>query len=283
LTGFDYNKHLFLEEAFISPASRSLSAIKLSRTINALKKAGTQAIVLDLGGGVGFYTAGISHALPENFIINLDLSPRALSYSGKKDSSLFLVCADAESLPFADNSIDAILGLDILEHIENVDNVFLEVYRVLKTNGVAHFHIPCEGQPGTLWWLLWKLRLPAGELKSKYAGHVHRFTHKGIVKKIGEHGFDMVRLRYSVHLVGQVLDFLQWTAASLRRDLSFEETADEESNGVKKYGPAGLRWRFIFGVYRFIVRFLDVVSYYETKLLGRIGLAMAVDISFRKR
>jgi SAM-dependent methyltransferase len=46
------------------------------------------------------------------------------------------VTADAENLPFADNTFDVAIMDAVLEHIPNVANAFTEVARVLKPGGV---------------------------------------------------------------------------------------------------------------------------------------------------
>lgn len=45
----------------------------------------------------------------------------------------------AEYIPFADNSFDVIIALSVMEHVKDVDKVFIEVYRVLKDNGCFYF------------------------------------------------------------------------------------------------------------------------------------------------
>ena len=42
---------------------------------------------------------------------------------------------NGNQLPFASNSFDSILCTEVLEHVENLDNVIKELYRVLKPGG----------------------------------------------------------------------------------------------------------------------------------------------------
>ena len=42
---------------------------------------------------------------------------------------------DGNKLPFASNSFDAIVCTEVLEHVENIDTVINELYRVLKPRG----------------------------------------------------------------------------------------------------------------------------------------------------
>lgn len=52
------------------------------------------------------------------------------------------VLADACSLPFADNSFDQVVLLDVFEHIANDNQAAKEIYRVLKPGGGLIFSVP---------------------------------------------------------------------------------------------------------------------------------------------
>lgn len=47
--------------------------------------------------------------------------------------------AVAESIPYDDATFDVVVCVDVLEHVENVQRVISEVYRVLKPNGLFLF------------------------------------------------------------------------------------------------------------------------------------------------
>jgi ubiquinone/menaquinone biosynthesis C-methylase UbiE len=260
-----------------------MAGIKISRMLKALKFSGVKNKFLDLGCGVGSFTAVIRKAFPGDCVIGLDVSRKALGLAAERCGRGGFDCGDVLDLPFADVSVDAIGGFDILEHLENVDKTINEIQRALKPEGIAHFHIPCEGQPWTIWWFLWKTGLPGGDLKRKHAGHIQRFTYKGVVNKFHEHGFDVVNVEYSVHIVGQMLDLLQWWATSVRRSLSISDFEESLAPEGSLQGGSSKTVKLLFGIYRLIVRFLEVFSYYETKVFKKIGLGMAVDITLKKR
>ncbi len=52
------------------------------------------------------------------------------------------IVGDIHSLPFADNSVDAIICIAVLEHVEEPAKAVAEVYRVLKPGGQAFFYAP---------------------------------------------------------------------------------------------------------------------------------------------
>jgi ubiquinone/menaquinone biosynthesis C-methylase UbiE len=47
---------------------------------------------------------------------------------------------DIENLPFKDNSFNLITANMVVEHIENPTPVLVEVFRILKSNGIFIFH-----------------------------------------------------------------------------------------------------------------------------------------------
>jgi 2-polyprenyl-3-methyl-5-hydroxy-6-metoxy-1,4-benzoquinol methylase len=51
-------------------------------------------------------------------------------------------CESLERLTYADNSFDLVITQDVLEHVNNPEKAFLEVYRVLKPNGYHVFTVP---------------------------------------------------------------------------------------------------------------------------------------------
>lgn len=52
------------------------------------------------------------------------------------------IVGDIHHLPFADNSIDAIVCIAVLEHVEEPQQAMREVYRVLKPGGYAYVYAP---------------------------------------------------------------------------------------------------------------------------------------------
>lgn len=52
------------------------------------------------------------------------------------------IVGDIHDLPFEDNSVDAIICIAVLEHIENPFKAFEEMYRVLKKGGYCFIYVP---------------------------------------------------------------------------------------------------------------------------------------------
>jgi SAM-dependent methyltransferase len=97
------------------------------------------AHVLDLGCGTG-YTLSL---LPEDVhAVGLDMSRAAISYARTRAPRAELVQGSAYELPFDDASFDAVLALDVLEHLEEDTRALSEIQRVLAPNGVLIATVP---------------------------------------------------------------------------------------------------------------------------------------------
>lgn len=86
--------------------------------------------VLDLGGGTGRAARAIT--APQRTV--LDISRRMLRRASR---ALSRVQADAASVPFRDEAIDAVLVVDTLHHLPDPEAALAEVARILRPGGVV--------------------------------------------------------------------------------------------------------------------------------------------------
>lgn len=104
--------------------------------------------VLDYGCGHGM--AAVVLARAGAAVTAFDLSPgyvaETLDRAAANNVGVTAVAADAEQLPFADQSFDAVWGNAILHHLD-LNRAGAELKRVLKPGGVAVFCEPWGGNP----------------------------------------------------------------------------------------------------------------------------------------
>jgi len=96
--------------------------------------------ILDVGAGTGRLSLRLAERGAE--VTALDVSEEMLNMLKQKvkkhtfSKGMTFVVADAESLPFPDNSFDIITAAFLIVHLKNLKHFFAESYRVLKPGGL---------------------------------------------------------------------------------------------------------------------------------------------------
>jgi len=88
--------------------------------------------VLEIGCGRGeFAEAAILSTIDDG----IDISCKDIAIAEQSGKFGRVFCADARTLPFADNSFSTAISISVLEHIEHPGEVIAEAYRVLALGG----------------------------------------------------------------------------------------------------------------------------------------------------
>lgn len=150
---------------FMKESSRDLKGVKLLEVgaglgltvATARLRFGADAYGLEPGG--------------EEFGGTYELGQQLLE--GCRLNPAFLVNGVGEHIPFPDESFDAVISSNVLEHVADPATVMRECFRVLRPGGVCHMVIPNYGS----WWeghygLLWLPHSPhwLGRLRVRLSG-----------------------------------------------------------------------------------------------------------------
>lgn len=134
--------------------------------------------VLNVGAGQGSFTRLLE---ARGFdVVSTDVTKPALEVLRSRVSGDVLF-ADMTALPFPDQSFDAVVAGEVLEHIEDHRAALAEGARVLRPCGVLALSVPAHPS-----WFG-----PSDE----WAGHIRRYTRRELTETIESAGLALERLR----------------------------------------------------------------------------------------
>lgn len=176
---------------------KMLAVLKDARVISQSRK----ALALDIGCSRGLFTSAFAPYFDE--IVGIDIDTHALPMARKENrqANVHYAYADSLKLPFSDRSIDLIVCNHVYEHVPSAEQLFAEIYRVLKDNGACylgaasrltliepHYHLP---------FLSW-LPKPLAHLYMKISGK-------------GDHYYERMRTYWGIHKLISGFDISDYT------------------------------------------------------------------------
>jgi SAM-dependent methyltransferase len=128
------------------------------------------AIVVEIGCGTGANLALLERDFARARPLGLDRDPHALELCRGRALGAGLVLADGSRLPFRARSVDCLVALDFIEHVDDDRALIREFARVLRAGGVLIASVPAYP---ALWskhdeFLHHKRRYRTGELEAKF-------------------------------------------------------------------------------------------------------------------
>lgn len=273
---FDYESAIWGEEVLI-PGEHSIAGFRLAQVLSRLPERGR---VLEVGCGAGRFLRAVERARPELVLVGADVSRAALRRAAElsPEIELRLVPNPDAPLPAADGEFDAVLALDVIEHVAAPDLLLAEIARVVRPGGLLLAHVPCEGDPLSLWRWIPGQGGPGG-LKRRLAGHIQRFRRSDLLARIRAAGFEIVSLRHSLHLAGNLSDVLAFAWLAARGASAHDGEALTTSTLVARAAELRQGGRGTIGG-RF-VQLADAALWWEATLLGRIP-SWAVHVCARR-
>jgi ubiquinone/menaquinone biosynthesis C-methylase UbiE len=111
------------------------------------------AKILEIGAGTGL---NFQHYPSCKYAVASEISIKMIEFAKEKTTTIELIQADAESLPFEENSLDAAFATLVFCSIPNPENAFSELRRIVKPNGkiILLEHVRPKGLLGYLFDLL---------------------------------------------------------------------------------------------------------------------------------
>ena len=134
---------------------------------------------LDIGAGVGTQ----SRLLKDEFGFHV-IAVEQSTYGSKKcrENGLETLQENATNLSLDNETIDAVIAMDVLEHVQEDDKALSEIFRVLKDDGIFFITVPA-------FQFMWSKHDEAVQ-------HVRRYSKREITHKLQESGFLVTNIRY---------------------------------------------------------------------------------------
>ena len=138
------------------------------------------SVIVEVGAGEGRITTHLLARFPNATVVGLDLPDSELvdEWSGLEAPMFF---GDVTRLPFADRSIDLIVGLEVLEHVPSPPSALDEIARVCR--GAALLSVPREP--------IWRIgNMARGRYLRQLGntpGHVNHWSARSFEQLVGEH------------------------------------------------------------------------------------------------
>lgn len=180
------------------------AAFRLRAAIRAIRSVPAGGRVLEVGCGAGQFIRAIKYIRPELDCAGCDISGEAIRAARAQGGGVAYDEVKNSRLPYSDDYFAAVLIFDVLEHVPDPGVLLHEVRRVLAPQGVLQAFVPCEGDATSLWHWLDRLGLKR-DLTKKFAGHINYFSRQSLNSLFAPHQWRLLSLRYSEHLIGQLL------------------------------------------------------------------------------
>ncbi len=161
----------------IEVASRQRALDAIGRYADALH------VVLEVGCASGYFLGELAQALPSSLVMGADNVPALLQRLAQRHPEIPLLQFDIVRVPLPDASVDAVVALNVLEHIQDDAGAITQIRRILRPGGVFY------------------LEVPAGPLlygvHDRVLMHHRRYSLRGAVALLKHAGF---RIKRATHL-----------------------------------------------------------------------------------
>jgi SAM-dependent methyltransferase len=133
--------------------------------------------ILDVGCGTGGMLAGYQEL---GQALGVDTAEEAAHFCHLRGLDMML--GSGTELPFADESVDVVSALDVIEHVDDDRGILAEMHRVCRRNGILLLTVPA-------FQFLWSNHDVLNH-------HKRRYVRQGIAKLLDGTGFEPLKLSY---------------------------------------------------------------------------------------
>jgi SAM-dependent methyltransferase len=178
-TGWDDERANLVEQQVdekkpIGKASRRQALRELRRLLDRA----SNPVILEVGCSTGFLLKDLSTLYPNARLVGAEYALPALVRLSSSLPTVPLVQMDLTCAPLPDDSFDALVALNVLEHIEDDFSAMVHIRRMLKPGGVAVIEVPAS--PGLF------------DSFDNWVGHHRRYRMRDLTARLKDAGFEVV-------------------------------------------------------------------------------------------
>lgn len=150
------------------------------------------ARILDVGCGSGFAIEKCTAGREDLEVYGIDVTDSLINYASKKRPKFKFILSKGEELSFPDKHFDAVLYLDVIEHLVEPVKSLREAGRCLKDNGFVVILVVLEHHPlfRIIWWFWLKLKG-----KVWHEAHLRVFTKQNLAATVLESGLEIMEIK----------------------------------------------------------------------------------------
>lgn len=146
--------------------------------------------ILDIGCADGMFSKVILDKSRAKKLLGIDVLKSSVSWAKKhwkKEKKIEFQVGDAQNLDFKNSSFEAVVCLEVLEHVRNPRKVLKEIKRILQKNGYAIFLVPTDSLLFRIIWFLWLHFYPRGWVWKET--HIQTYKNNYLERLCREEGF----------------------------------------------------------------------------------------------
>ena len=182
------------------------------------------AVVMEIGCSSGFLIRDLAKIFPEAIIVGADVVKEPLYRLAKTLPGIPLIRFDLLQCPLPDQSVDVLVMLNVLEHIEDDVGALQKAFNLLKPGGYLIIEVPAGAY-----------------LYDAYDAELHhfrRYATSELQNKLTEIGFNIRRKSHLGFLLfpafAGVKLLNKWTLSRKNKDIVRKQAASTSGNGLVK-------------------------------------------------
>jgi ubiquinone/menaquinone biosynthesis C-methylase UbiE len=166
-------------------------------------------IILDVGCSAGSLIEDLLREIPQAAIIGGDYLLTLVLRAARRIKNVPFLQFDLRNCPLADNCLDGVTALNVLEHIDDDVRALKEIQRILKRGGVAHIEVPAD--PSSF------------DFYDEVLLHFRRYRLQELVAKAWKAGFAVLKATHLGFFAYPIFKFIKRQNQKAGRGLTYDE------------------------------------------------------------